>query len=84
MAPQLLKTVRMRGDAKTVLRSTPLVRAIVAAERRLGQGGGALVRKSGTARLARLLAEGDDPHLVRDVIEPSQDPAPRAGRPSPA
>jgi len=65
MAPQLLKTVRMRGDAKTVLRSTPLVSALV---------------------VIRLLAEGDDPYLVRDVIEPasSRGPAPGEGRPNPA
>jgi hypothetical protein len=41
MVPQL-------SDAKTVLKSTPLVSAIVAAQRRLGQGGRVLVRKSGT------------------------------------
>jgi len=34
----------------------------------------------------RLLAEGDDPYLVRDVIEPasSRGPAPGEGRPNPA
>ena len=34
----------------------------------------------------RVLAEGDDPYLVRDVIEPasSQGPAPGEGRPNPA
>jgi phosphomannomutase len=85
MVPRLLKTVRMRADAKTVLKSTPLVSAIVAAQRRLGQGGRVLVRKSGTESVIRLLVEGDDPYLVRDVIEPasSQGPAPRAGRPRP-
>ena len=84
MVRQLVKTARMLGDAKTVLKSTPLVSAIVAARRRRGQGGCVLVRKSGAEPVIRVLAEGDDPYLVHDVIEPasSRDPAPRTGRPS--
>jgi phosphoglucosamine mutase len=83
--PQHLKTLRMRAEAKTVLKSTPLMSAILAAQRRLCQGGRALVRKSGTEPVIRVLVECDDPYLVRDVIEPasSQGPAPRAGRPRP-
>jgi phosphoglucosamine mutase len=67
--PQLLKNVRIRGDAKMVLRSTSLVSAIAAAERQLGQGGRVLVRKSGTEPVIRVLAEGDDRELVRKAIE---------------
>jgi phosphoglucosamine mutase len=93
--PQLLKAACIRGDAKPVLKSTLLVSAIAAAPGRLGQGGRVLVRKLGVEPLVRVLAEGDGPCLVRDVIEQiidapaaepasSQDLAPRAGRPSPA
>jgi phosphoglucosamine mutase len=67
--PQLLKNVRIRGDAKMVLKSTSLVSAIAAAERQLGQGGRVLVRKSGTEPVIRVLAEGDDRELVRKAIE---------------
>jgi hypothetical protein len=73
MVRQLVKTARMRGDAKTVLKSTPPVSAILAARGRSGRG-------------ERVPGEGNDPDPVRDVIEPVpiRDPAPRAGRPSPA
>ena len=86
MVRQLVKTARLRGDAKTVLKSTPLVSATVAARRRPGQGGCVPVRTPGTEPVMGVLAEGDDPSLVPDVIEAasSRDPAPRAGRPSPA
>ena len=67
--PQLLKNVRVRGDAKTVLKSSALVSAIAAAEEQLGQGGRVLVRKSGTEPVIRVLAEGDDPDLVRRVVD---------------
>jgi phosphoglucosamine mutase len=65
--PQLLKNVRIRGDAKTALKSSALMSAI--GEGQLGQGGRVLVRKSGTEPVIRVLAEGDDPDLVRKVID---------------
>jgi phosphoglucosamine mutase len=67
--PQLLKNVRIRGDVKTALKSSALMSAIAAGEGQLGQGGRVLVRKSGTEPVIRVLAEGDDPDLVRKVIE---------------
>jgi phosphoglucosamine mutase len=67
--PQLLKAGRMPGDGKPVLKSTLLVSAIAAAQGRLGQGGRALVRRSSVEPPIGVLAEGDDPCLVRDVIE---------------
>ena len=76
--PQLLKNVRIRGDAKATLAETSVKRAIAAAEARLGAGGRVLVRKSGTEPLIRVMAEGDDSELVRSVVEQIIEALPRA------
>jgi phosphoglucosamine mutase len=67
--PQLLENVRYANGAD----STPLdhdrVRsAIDAAKARLGENGRLLVRPSGTEPLIRVMAEGDDERLVRQVV----------------
>ncbi len=75
--PQLLKNVRIRGDAKEVLAGPAVARAIAAAEAKLGSGGRILVRKSGTEPLIRVMAEGDDSDLVRTVVEQIIEALPR-------
>ena len=75
--PQLLKNVRIRGDAKEVLAGSAVAQAIAAAEAKLGSGGRILVRKSGTEPLIRVMAEGDDSDLVRTVVEQIIEALPR-------
>ena len=53
-------------------------RAIADAEARLGKAGRILVRKSGTEPLIRVMAEGDDPDLVRTVVDQIIEAIPRA------
>jgi len=75
--PQLLKNVRIRGDAKAALAEVAVKQAIAAAEARLGKGGRILVRKSGTEPLIRVMAEGDDSELVRSVVDQIIEAIPR-------
>ncbi|MBX9945152.1 MAG: phosphoglucosamine mutase, partial [Reyranella sp.] len=74
--PQLLKNVRV-ADAGAALEAASVVKAIAAAERRLGKGGRVLVRKSGTEPLIRVMAEGDDSDLVHTVVEQIVEAIPR-------
>ena len=67
--PQLLKNVRIRGDAKATLAETSVRQAIAAAEARLGAGGRVLVRKSGTEPLIRVMAEGEDDTEILNMVE---------------
>jgi phosphoglucosamine mutase len=78
--PQLLKNVRVR-DATAALAEAGVAKAIAAAEARLGSGGRILVRKSGTEPLIRVMAEGDDPELVRTVVEQIIEAIPRPSGP---
>jgi phosphoglucosamine mutase len=66
--PQLLKNVRV-ADAQAALNATAVATAIAAAQQELGDSGRILVRKSGTEPLIRVMAEGDDPELVRKVVD---------------
>jgi phosphoglucosamine mutase len=75
--PQLLKNVRIRGDAKATLAEASVKQVIAAAEARLGAGGRVLVRKSGTEPLIRVMAEGDDSELVRSVVDQIIEALPR-------
>jgi phosphoglucosamine mutase len=79
--PQILKNVRIAGNPKATLQAKPVVAAIAAAEARLGKSGRVLVRKSGTEPLIRVMAEGDDPDLVRDVVDQIVEALPQAGAP---
>jgi phosphoglucosamine mutase len=65
--PQLLKNIRVTGDVS--LECDGVQRAITEAEKRLGDKGRVLVRKSGTEPLVRVMAEGFDSALVADVVE---------------
>lgn len=64
--PQILQNVRFKNPA--VVDSAELQQAIAGAEAKLGGGGRILIRKSGTEPLIRVMAEGDDATLVRDVV----------------
>jgi phosphoglucosamine mutase len=64
--PQLLRNVRVNGSK--ILDSAPVRKAIAEAESRLGAQGRLLIRKSGTEPLIRVMAEGDDPSLVENVV----------------
>ena len=65
--PQLLKNVRFNGGAP--LDSKSVRERIAEAERELEGRGRLLIRKSGTEPLIRVMAEGDDPELVRKVVD---------------
>lgn len=64
--PQLLRNVRFSGGAP--LEDKHVLRAIAGAEERLGQSGRLVIRASGTEPVIRVMAEGDDNHLVGQVV----------------
>jgi phosphoglucosamine mutase len=65
--PQLLKNIRVTGDVS--LECDGVQSAIAAAERRLGDKGRVLVRKSGTEPLVRVMAEGFNSVLVAEIVD---------------
>ncbi|MGE0743759.1 MAG: phosphoglucosamine mutase [Rhodospirillales bacterium] len=64
--PQLLTSVRFNGVQP--LEIDTVQAAIRAGETRLGHGGRLVIRKSGTEPVIRVMAEGDDELLVKDVV----------------
>ncbi len=64
--PQLLKNVRY-GSGKP-LDQQDVKAAIESGEHRLGNSGRLVIRASGTEPLIRVMAEGDDADLVRQVV----------------
>lgn len=65
--PQLLQNVRFTGPSPLDCDEVKL--AIAASEQRLHGSGRLLIRKSGTEPLIRVMAEGEDDALVKDVVE---------------
>ena len=65
--PQTLRNVRYAGDSPLAARSVK--EAIAAGESRLAEHGRILVRNSGTEPLVRVMAEGEDEALVRQVVD---------------
>ena len=65
--PQLLRNVSVTGDAP--LQAQDVRDAIAAGERRLGESGRLVIRPSGTEPLVRIMAEGEDEHLVGAVVD---------------
>jgi phosphoglucosamine mutase len=65
--PQLLKNVRFSGGRP--LEEAAVKTAIEEAKNRLGASGRLVIRPSGTEPLIRVMAEGDDPALVRQVVD---------------
>lgn len=65
-APQFLENVRYRNSEP--LGNAEVKERIRACESRLNGGGRILVRKSGTEPVIRIMGEGDDEKLVRQVV----------------
>jgi phosphoglucosamine mutase len=66
-APQLLQNVRFAGGEP--LKAKSVQQAIAEGEARLSGSGRLVVRASGTEPLIRIMAEGDDEHLVAEVVK---------------
>ncbi|MFN3133783.1 MULTISPECIES: phosphoglucosamine mutase [unclassified Roseibium] len=64
--PQILKNVRYKGGAP--LQHSEVKSAIEDGEARLGTSGRLVIRASGTEPLIRVMAEGDDADLVKQVV----------------
>ena len=62
----MLENVRFRKGSP--LEDAKVKSSIDAGNAKLGSSGRILVRKSGTEPLIRVMAEGDDERLVRDVV----------------
>jgi len=67
-APQVLENVRYEKGKPDPMQAAAVKDAIKAAEAALVGKGRLLVRKSGTEPLVRIMAEGDDEKLVRQVV----------------
>ena len=65
--PQLLENVRFAGGKP--LESADVKAVVAEAEHRLSGSGRLVVRASGTEPLIRIMAEGDDAKLVRQVVQ---------------
>jgi phosphoglucosamine mutase len=65
--PQLLKNVRYAGGQP--LDTEPVKAVIAAAEAELDGRGRLVIRKSGTEPLIRVMAEGDDPKMVENLVD---------------
>ncbi len=65
--PQILKNVKFK-DGKP-LENAHVVTAIASAEKRLGNQGRLVIRPSGTEPLIRVMAEGEDPQLVQQIVD---------------
>jgi phosphoglucosamine mutase len=65
--PQRLENVRFAGGAP--MEHDAVKAAIAEAEQKLNGCGRVLVRPSGTERLIRVMAEGDDDRLVRQLVK---------------
>ena len=65
--PQILKNVRFGGG--TPLEKDSVQAVIENAQARLGNSGRLVIRPSGTEPLIRVMAEGDDPRMVEEVVD---------------
>jgi phosphoglucosamine mutase len=64
--PQILKNARrIEGEP---LKDKKVVSLIAAGRGKLGDNGRILIRPSGTEPLIRVMAEGDDEHLIRNIV----------------
>ncbi len=64
--PQVLKNVRYANGSP--LEDARVVKAIEGAKAKLGEAGRLVIRPSGTEPVIRVMAEGDDEHLVTAVV----------------
>jgi phosphoglucosamine mutase len=65
--PQILRNVRYKGGRP--LDTEGVIKAIAAAEARLGDHGRLVIRPSGTEPVIRVMAEADDRDLVERLVE---------------
>jgi phosphoglucosamine mutase len=65
--PQVLRNVRVSSGGRP-LEAAEVKAAIEGARARLGNSGRLVIRPSGTEPLIRVMAEGDDPKLVEQVV----------------
>jgi phosphoglucosamine mutase len=63
--PQILKNVRAQKQA---LEKASVITVIEDARKKLGHDGRLIVRPSGTEAVIRVMAEGDDSHLVETLV----------------
>ena len=63
--PQILKNVRAQKQA---LEKASVITVIEDAREKLGRDGRLIVRPSGTEAVIRVMAEGDDSHLVETLV----------------
>ncbi len=65
--PQILKNVKFKQGKP--LEDNAVLKMIADAEHRLGNGGRLVIRPSGTEPVIRVMAEGDDEGLVRNIVD---------------
>ena len=65
--PQILKNVKFKEGAP--LQDNQVMKMIADAEQRLGNSGRLVIRPSGTEPVIRVMAEGDDEKLVRNIVD---------------
>jgi phosphoglucosamine mutase len=66
--PQILRNVKFDKNAGKPLDDSKVKDAIKNAEKKLSRDGRLLVRASGTEPLIRVMAEGEDPKLVENIV----------------
>jgi phosphoglucosamine mutase len=67
--PQILKNVHFDKSASNPLESEIVQNFIKEQERKLGENGRILVRKSGTENLIRIMVEGESQKLIEEIAE---------------
>jgi phosphoglucosamine mutase len=67
-APQILENVRFQNATRSPLQDEKVVSFIKASEARFNGTGRLLVRKSGTEPVIRVMGEGEDEKLLREVV----------------
>ena len=65
--PQILKNVKFKQGAP--LQDNEVQKMIADAEQKLGNAGRLVIRPSGTEPVIRVMAEGDDERLVRNIVD---------------
>jgi phosphoglucosamine mutase len=76
--PQILKNVRFGRTGKPPLEQAAVKATIADAEHRLGTRGRLVVRPSGTERVIRVMAEGEDDAMVGGIVDEIADAIRRA------
>jgi phosphoglucosamine mutase len=67
-APQILENVRLKNDVSP-LADAKVQSCIQAGEARINGTGRLLIRKSGTEPVIRIMGEGEDEKLLREVVD---------------